>query len=175
DRLERSLDTCCDERLEVSKVNGHLRERLHGAGGIPLGRDEVLWVVGDVIREQEGDLILRVFQRLHPFLDVRDDPLERLEVPVGGDEGLEPSEQLVDRQAPDPYTVEEIEALLVPLTGGALHLLDLPEAGGGVHRKDLFFGARCPADERDVNAPRLRQVTGLLELRDRGSAMSLRQ
>src|SRR5207249_9592143 len=104
----------------------------------------------DVVREEESDQLLGVLQRLHSFLDVRGDLLQDRAIPFGGHERLEPPDELIQGELPDPNAVEVVEAFLVPLAAGALDLLDLPYADDVVHREDLLLSARRPSEKGEV-------------------------
>ena len=120
-------------------------------------------------------MLLGLAERLHPLLDEWRDLAEHRAVPAGGHERLEPPDQLIDGELSDPDAVEVVEPVLVPLTAGALDLLDLPDADQVVGREDLVLRPRRPTDEREVVEERLRQVALTLELGDRGRPVPLGQ
>src|SRR5438445_8001439 len=126
DRGERVLDAFRGQRLEVAEVDRRLREDLHGPAAVLFLGHENARVIDQLVGEEERDQILRVLERLHPFLDVRHDPAQRLAIPLRVYERFEPPDQLMDGEAPEPDGVAAVEAVLVALAGRALARIELP-------------------------------------------------
>src|SRR5205814_9804201 len=146
-----------------------------GDGGAVLAfRDEQLGSVSDV-PEEEAELIADLDQRLRSLLHERQRSPQEGAVPLCGYERLETRDELVDRQTPNPYAVEPIEAVPVEFSAGLLHLIDAETVDEVVHREDLVLRPGGPADEREVVDHRLGQVAVGSELLDLRRAVPLRE